>query len=98
MSTNLRRSWRGLGMPRHVDIEELPAVDPQILAKLAKVTTPANAAAFRAMLDCPGSQIPDTIRVNAHRARRDAQRHGLHVPPWHALRIALRNGTMQDTA
>ena len=84
-------------MPRHVDIEELPAVDPQILAKLAKVTTPANAAAFRAMLDCPGSHLPDRTRVYANRARHDAQRHGIHVPPWHALRIALRNGNVQDT-
>lgn len=82
-------------MPRHVDIEELPAVDPQILAKLAAVTTPAHFTAALALIRNTGRHATHTTRRYAVRARQDAQRANLHLPPWYALRIAHRNGTLQ---
>ena len=62
----------------------------ELVRAVAESTTPARADAFRAMIDRLGSQLPDRVRVYAHRARQDAARVGVVAPPWWRLRLAAR--------
>ena len=61
-------------------------------------TTPARADAFRSMVAHLGSELPDRVRVYAHRARRDAARAGVVTPPWWRLRLAARRTAAYQTA